>query len=354
MENNPKDKAPGRKMAGMPFIMPDGRPLSVFLTESNLMTPHSRRSSKRTGPGKEPSSGWSSSTSRSAAKGTLSNPARELTEAEIAELAALERVGQRRQRRWLNDKLLRDMAPALTAKDMESLFKPAPFGDTGHVSAFTLAAAPEHAMLWDLFRSVDSDKQTRVLQKWETHVQELRASVSGKPDLGAQGNAALSAATAALHGWANISPRGRKALRRAPRGCVEELEGPLLHFMASHDQTEMVLELEDSFLRLLMHALAEFHSMTSLSRNAAGGGREVVLRKRRVAVAEDADKDGSSGADVLACPIITCVDVLWLLEDGEHVGGLTTKTLQEVLIRHDHPPVLDMEHHSSPVVVCAS
>lgn len=67
------------------------------------------------------------------------------------------------QRRWLNDKLLRDMAGALTAQDMASLFKPVPFGEQ-RASAWERAARPEHAVLWDLFRTLDMDKQGRVLQ----------------------------------------------------------------------------------------------------------------------------------------------------------------------------------------------
>jgi len=46
----------------------------------------------------------------------------------------------------------------------ESQFKPIPFGIPQPPSAFTLAAAPEHAALWDHFRSIDSDKEARVLQ----------------------------------------------------------------------------------------------------------------------------------------------------------------------------------------------
>lgn len=46
----------------------------------------------------------------------------------------------------------------------ESQFKPIPFGLPAPPSAFTLASAPEHAAVWDHFRSIDSDKEARVLQ----------------------------------------------------------------------------------------------------------------------------------------------------------------------------------------------
>ena len=69
---------------------------------------------------------------------------------------------------------------------------------------------------------------------------------------------------------------------------------------------------------------------------------------------ESTDTESKGIVGVSVRPSITCVDVLWLLEDGEHEGGFSTKTLHDVLIRHDHGHALDIEHHISPVVVCAS
>jgi hypothetical protein len=46
----------------------------------------------------------------------------------------------------------------------ERQFKPVPFGFPAPPSAFTLASAPEHAAVWEHFRSIDSDKEARVLQ----------------------------------------------------------------------------------------------------------------------------------------------------------------------------------------------
>lgn len=150
-----------------------------------------------------------------------------LSDAELAEIRAIERVGHRRRRQWLNDKLLRDLAGAMSTQDMvrlipagkhsgillhahtpsstdqsdlqplsatlthlttqlndttqstgdaaatapppvcrtqERQFKPVPFGFPAPPSAFTLASAPEHAAVWEHFRSIDSDKEARVLQ----------------------------------------------------------------------------------------------------------------------------------------------------------------------------------------------
>jgi hypothetical protein len=335
-----------------------------------------------------------------------------MTEAETAEMAALEKVGQRRQRRWLNEKLLRDMAPPLTAKDMESLFKPAPFGDTGYVSAFTLAAAPEHAPLWDLFRSVDSDKQNRVLLKWEEHVKELRAEVNNNKEGGLkQADSAVVAATVALQGWAAVGPRGRKALRRAPRGCIEEIEAPILRLVENPVETEISLELEGGFQRLLAHSVAKFHFLFAQSRDSldnGNGGKVVVVRKRRTigeestsnknasmarnkskspqretttsSPAHDSASHAATGAspssssqqatppppshvaDIVGAstpfdasvPRFTCVDILWLLDDG--TDELNAKTLRESLVGHDqvdHASMMEVAsrvHVVSPVV----
>lgn len=48
--------------------------------------------------------------------------------AELQEIRALEAVGVRRRRRWLNDRILREMTGPLTLEDMEKQFKPVPFG----------------------------------------------------------------------------------------------------------------------------------------------------------------------------------------------------------------------------------
>lgn len=51
-----------------------------------------------------------------------------------------------------------------TACLQEALFKPVPFGETGYVSLFSQATSREYVEVWDLFRSVDMDKESRVLK----------------------------------------------------------------------------------------------------------------------------------------------------------------------------------------------
>lgn len=151
------------------------------------------------------------------------------SEAELAELRAIERAGLRRRRRWLNDKVLRDIAGPMTAQDMHDQFHPVPFGSAGPPSAFALAATAEVAPLWDKFRNIDADKQAAVLQRWEQHnqeqaVQRRRGHVSAAEPR-RQHEMQAAAAVAALDKWRRIA-RGtrcglasKRAAQARPHVC---------------------------------------------------------------------------------------------------------------------------------------
>lgn len=140
-------------MAGhRPYIMPDGTSLSQLLTESEANAPPRKSKKNRTAKADR----WERSF-----KLVRSRPA---SEAEQSELDFLYKVGRERRRRFLNDKLLRDMAGPLTASDMEGLFKPAPFGESRRVSPLQEALQPENATILDMFRNIDFDKQSRFIQ----------------------------------------------------------------------------------------------------------------------------------------------------------------------------------------------
>ncbi|KAL4458348.1 hypothetical protein ABPG75_013213 [Micractinium tetrahymenae] len=268
-------EAPKRAPLRGPFIMPDGRPLTAALEQQQQFTRRGGGSHKlRPGQIREPKEGWTKPLPRAAAAAPAApaTAAGPLSEAEAAELYALSRVGQRKQRRWLNDKLLRDMAGALTAADMASLFKPVPFGEQ-RASVWERAAQPEHAFLWDMFRSLEMDKQARVLQKWEAHVRELQAGPS----------AIRNPAVQAIAAWAGVGWKARQAMKRSSPSHVAAIEAPILAFLQQEPAAagELVLsDLEDGFHRLIAHGLAEYHGLSSHSRPAPGGGKEVVLRRR--------------------------------------------------------------------------
>lgn len=97
-------------------LPPTPRPLGLFLAESNLA--HNERGKRggkrRPGASKGAEEGWTSgSAARAAAAATAAAAVfRAANEAEQMELEALNRVGQRRRRRFANDLLLRQMAGA--------------------------------------------------------------------------------------------------------------------------------------------------------------------------------------------------------------------------------------------------
>ena len=65
----------------------------------------------------------------------------------------------------------------MTTADMDALFKPVPFGYTGHQSPFQLAQAAAHQPIIDVFRSIDPDKERRMLQATSSFPKPLPARV---------------------------------------------------------------------------------------------------------------------------------------------------------------------------------
>jgi len=89
-----------------PYIMPDGRSLAQYLRTEKLKVARLENACR----GKDEH--WND---------LISNKSHleKLSDFELAEQRALESVGARRRRRWLNEKTLRDMAGPMTYYDME-------------------------------------------------------------------------------------------------------------------------------------------------------------------------------------------------------------------------------------------
>ena len=64
----------------------------------------------------------------------------------------------------LNEKHLRDLAGPLTAADMSALFNPVPFGGMRDSPLTQIREDPEAAAVWDSFRNIDPEKESKVLQ----------------------------------------------------------------------------------------------------------------------------------------------------------------------------------------------
>jgi hypothetical protein len=77
--------------------------------------------------------------------------------------------------------------------------------------------------------------------------------------------------------------------------------------------------LTDSFHRLMVHGLAEYHGLLSQSSDEEGGGRLTVLRC-------------SPGQKLSGAPDISCGDILMALEEQE--GALTVESLSECMAQH--------------------
>jgi hypothetical protein len=285
-----------------PYIMPDGTRLSRYLAhaeDDKAETARRRRSksSKVGGGGGGKEALWALlqqqvHRDRQQAHHHHHHP-------QDPELAALERVGRARARRMLNDRVLRDLAHAddLTPDDMRSLFSPAPFGGPvrpGPFAAVTggrggTGAGGGLESAWDAFRSIDMDKQERLLEGWAAAVaagrrearlqrraeagrrreerqmqeqqeqqQQQEGADEGK-DSGAAAAAAAAAAAvalataaaatthrrrearasaaaaAALAAWARVPRGARVALRRANVHAVLDLESDMLTRLEAAD-----------------------------------------------------------------------------------------------------------------------
>ena len=289
------------------------------------------------------------------------------------------------------------MAGNLTASDMSSLFSPVPFGES-RTTLWEQAAAPEHAVLWDLFRSLDMDRQSRVLHKWEAHVRELQA-----------GPAAIqNPAVHAIAAWAAVSGRARQAMKRSSPAHVQAIETQILLFLQQvggcnsscfplqqlalrrssclallaelrsweghfsryllpfsslphcccyppphvplllqdDPEEELVLEgLEDGFHRLIAHGLAEYHSLNSHSRvveGGSGGEKEVVVRRRPAAAA-------ASGSSAMAAA--TAAMAAAAIEEGEGAAGAAAGQQQQQAMS---PQQAHQQQAAAPAVLAIS
>ncbi|MEW5304319.1 MAG: hypothetical protein WDW36_006937 [Sanguina aurantia] len=239
---------------------------------------------------------------------------------ELAEIRAMEKAGVRRRRRYLNDKVLRDMAGPMRMADMMAQFNPVPFGETHHMSALTLAAQPENASVWESFRSIDPDKQERVLQKWEAHVAEQQAASSSSK---AKVPSPCADAASALKCWARVSKKARTALRKANIHSVVQLESQVMDLLILGDGTQSLqLPMEDAFGRLLVHGIAEYHDLLSCSKTGAGCVTVVVSFR-------------AGSTPVPLTPEITCSDVLSALHEAGPMG-LTHTALHSYIQTHVH------------------
>ncbi|KAL8092721.1 hypothetical protein AgCh_034835 [Apium graveolens] len=107
-------------------------------------------------------------------------------------------VSNRRTRRWINDRLLMELVPRLNAEEIRGLFAPPPWGDEVPLSAFCMTNGGE----WDKFRSIDMDKEIRVIET----LGGSSSKKKGRVDVDKM---------AVLAAWHRVNCRTREALRRS-------------------------------------------------------------------------------------------------------------------------------------------
>jgi hypothetical protein len=212
------------------------------------------------------------------------------------ELADVARLGQRRRRRWANDRLLKELGGNMTVAEMAAQFMPPPFGAPSKPSPFEAMLDAQARGEWLGFRRVDMDKEAAFLSRLSDDDAARRRERH-------RGSRARGAA------WSRTSSRCRAALRRASRRHpeqLERLEAALVDFAVDFaadfggrgsdlssdaDVPALVLPLDDAFARLLAHGLCEYHGLRAVTREGAGGGKEFVARPppaRRAANAANA------------------------------------------------------------------
>ena len=279
---------------GMMYIMPDGRPLAAYLSGANAQEAGAPRRMAPKGRKNQRKKGSATFGSRRSAP----PPSLFASQLDDQELKSLCKIGQRKQRRWTNDLLLRAMAPELSPSDIDGLFKPVPFGDAHPPSAFSMVEADSGMKeLWrSCLLSVGMDKQERILEKWREYVEDLnRASLAGEGEGcdggdGGEGgvygeerrarNAQRAKIAAYRTRWeGSVSSSGRAAVKNVSEDVVRELEAQMLPCLfGAADQVEMYPK--DGYGRLIGHSLAKFHGLCSVTTRDKQGGKYLVVRRR--------------------------------------------------------------------------
>lgn len=299
------------KTSTMPFIMPDGRPLGAYLSESGGER-HKGKRRQRKEQKKAMKSGWTAQTTSkySNSLGLEASPASYLvSHLDDEELDSLNKLGQRKQRRWKNDLLLRAMAPELTADAIDGLFKPVPFGDIHPPSPFTQIADDEEVQqLWQLLLSVSAEKQQRILEKWDAHVRELLHSCHVEKE----GQKKARVANGYSRRWQQkVSAAGKTALKKAPTQTLHDIEAKIIPCMFNSGMT-VDIHAEDGFGRLLAHSIAQFHGLRSQSKSYSGKGRYV-----HVSGNDTSDDQGDT------CHVyIGIADFVFAMTDNSQLGNL--------------------------------
>ncbi|KAM7254319.1 hypothetical protein ACFE04_032001 [Oxalis oulophora] len=173
-------------------------------------------------------------------------------------------VSNRRSRRWLNDRLLMELVPRLSEKEIRGLFAPPPFGDDVPQSPFCMTNMGE----WDKFRTIDMDKEAKIMRSMNRSPSKKRGQVDTEK-------------MAVLNSWHRIDCRTREALRRSFLvELVQGYEDCVRGFINdSEDVDVLVLQIQDPFHRLLLHGVCEYYNLGSITVSESEDGESLKTTK---------------------------------------------------------------------------
>eukprot|EP00239_Pterosperma_sp_CCMP1384_P002538 CAMPEP_0197854160 /NCGR_PEP_ID=MMETSP1438-20131217/24130_1 /TAXON_ID=1461541 /ORGANISM="Pterosperma sp., Strain CCMP1384" /LENGTH=414 /DNA_ID=CAMNT_0043468807 /DNA_START=107 /DNA_END=1351 /DNA_ORIENTATION=+ len=249
-------------MGSRPMVMPDGRSLAEWISESEKRALVSERvSTKKKGRAGKRANQLERAWESAAAKAHPSSMSRscpqrrapppppggdgqrmgrsyeeQMQDESFSEY--LSQFGARRRNRWANEQILRDLAGPMSAEEMRGLFAPVPFGQPAPPSAFECAMMDKE--LAELLRQADMDDEMDAMFHMEISSQrekrrgDVSASGSAKSDTLPDGSLSREGLLRGLEAWSNVAHKARKALRRGSQQSwpsMLRLEAKVIQFL---------------------------------------------------------------------------------------------------------------------------
>lgn len=216
--------------------LPDGRTLGKVLADAE-------RQSQALGA------------SRALRKGNARETSTDLSEEEKSdpELQAAARIGARRRRRLMNERLLREMAGDLDAEAMRALFKPPPFGERRR-TPLERVREPGNEHAYHALLAGSEEQET----EGETGQQALNSRGNEKSD------------------WLRVRRSAREAIKRLLEDA-EDAEKSILAFLADDKEAGVFIDAWSSMRRLVVKGLCDWHGLQC---HGEEGGMRVYLPRR--------------------------------------------------------------------------
>lgn len=189
-------------------------------------------------------------------KNERARPGGAIKEADLQQRFMNADVSNKHLCRWLNDRLLSELAPPMSKEEIAGLFAPPPWGERTLTPFERITGAGDDSLqdmaAWEPFRNVDMDKELQMLMS------TLKPHSKGAKNQ-------TSERIAAIQSWQLVERRSREALRRNfDSPLVAALEDKILTYVNSSENNEvLILEAENPFHRLLLHGICEYYGLVS-------------------------------------------------------------------------------------------